>query len=98
MASTSWFEGLRVAVLAAFRVAGTLGVPDGLVKVDDKASPGPLTGVRKILSDRAVLAPIWENGVMHGVGPCAEEPASSSIPAFPLLGAVRGFRSGEARR
>jgi ABC-type transport system substrate-binding protein len=39
--------------------------------------------IQRILHDRVVFAPIWENGLIRGVGSRAEEPALSLIPAFP---------------
>jgi len=38
---------------------------------------------QRILHDRAVFAPIWENGFIRGVGPRIEEPALTLIPYFP---------------
>ena len=39
--------------------------------------------IQRILSDRVVFAPIWENGFIRGVGSRVEEPALSLIPSFP---------------
>ena len=38
---------------------------------------------QRILHDRAIFAPIWENGFIRGVGPRIEEPALTLIPYFP---------------
>ena len=43
-----------------------------------------------MLYERAIFAPIWENGFIRGVGPRVEEPALALIPYFPVLGALRG--------
>jgi hypothetical protein len=39
--------------------------------------------IQKLLHDRVIYAPIWENGFIRGVGPRAEEAALTLIPAFP---------------
>ncbi len=50
---------------------------------DRKKREELLHQIQKILSDRVVFAPIWENGFIRGVGPKVEEPALTLIPAFP---------------
>jgi peptide/nickel transport system substrate-binding protein len=39
--------------------------------------------IQRILAERAVFAPVWENGFIRGVGPRVEEPALTLIPSFP---------------
>ena len=39
--------------------------------------------IQRILHDRIVFAPIWENAFIRGVGPRVEEPALALIPYFP---------------
>ena len=39
--------------------------------------------IQRILHDRAIFAPIWENGFIRGVGPRVEEPALALIPFHP---------------
>jgi peptide/nickel transport system substrate-binding protein len=39
--------------------------------------------IQRLLHDRTVFAPIWENGFIRGVGPRVEEPALSLIGFFP---------------
>ena len=41
--------------------------------------------IQKILHDRVIFAPIWENGFIRGVGPRVEEPALTLITAFPYV-------------
>jgi peptide/nickel transport system substrate-binding protein len=48
--------------------------------------------IQRILSDRVIFAPIWENGFIRGVGPRAEEPALSLIPAFPYSAPFEDLR------
>jgi peptide/nickel transport system substrate-binding protein len=36
--------------------------------------------IQRILHDRTIFAPIWENGFIRGVGPRVEEPALALIP------------------
>src|SRR5580765_153225 len=52
-------------------------------ELDRKKREEMLHQIQKILSDRVVFAPIWENGFIRGVGPRVEEPGLSLIPAFP---------------
>jgi ABC-type oligopeptide transport system substrate-binding subunit len=42
-----------------------------------------LRRIRRILHEKKIFAPIWENGFIRGVGPRVEEPALALIPAFP---------------
>jgi len=39
--------------------------------------------IQRILHERVVFAPIWENGFIRGVGPRVDEPALTLIPAYP---------------
>jgi peptide/nickel transport system substrate-binding protein len=52
-------------------------------ELDRKKREEMLHQIQKILSDRVVFAPIWENGFIRGVGPKVEEPALTLIPAYP---------------
>jgi hypothetical protein len=48
--------------------------------------------IQRILHDRVVFAPIWENGFIRGVGPRVEEPALTLIPAFPYAAPYEELR------
>ena len=48
--------------------------------------------IQRILHDRVIFAPIWENGFIRGVGPRAEEPALTLIPAFPYAAPFEELR------
>jgi peptide/nickel transport system substrate-binding protein len=52
-------------------------------EVDRKKREELLHQIQKILHERVVFAPIWENGFIRGVGPRVEEAALNLIPAFP---------------
>ena len=52
-------------------------------ELDRKKREELLHQIQKILHDRMVYAPIWENGFIRGVGPRVEEPGLALIPAFP---------------
>jgi len=64
-------------------------------ELDRKRREEMLHQIQRILHERVVFAPIWENGFIRGVGPRAEEPALSLIPAFPYAAPWRicGSRS-----
>jgi len=52
-------------------------------EIDRKKREEMLHQIQKILPDKVIFAPIWENGFIRGVGPRVEEPALTLIPAFP---------------
>ncbi len=52
-------------------------------EVDRKKREELLHQIQKILHERVVFAPIWENGFIRGVGPRVEESALTLITAFP---------------
>ena len=52
-------------------------------ELDKKKREELLHQIQRILHDRVIFAPIWENGFIRGVGPRVEEAALTLIPAFP---------------
>ena len=52
-------------------------------ELDRKKREDMLHQIQKILADKVIFVPIWENGFIRGVGPRVEEPALTLIPAFP---------------
>jgi peptide/nickel transport system substrate-binding protein len=52
-------------------------------ELDRKKREELLHQIQRILHDRVVFAPIWENGFIRGVGPKVEEGGLTLIPAFP---------------
>ncbi len=52
-------------------------------ELDRKKREELLHQIQKILHERVVFAPIWENGFIRGVGPKVEEAALTLIPSFP---------------
>jgi peptide/nickel transport system substrate-binding protein len=52
-------------------------------ELDRKKREELLHQIQKLLHDRVIYAPIWENGFIRGVGPRVEEAALQLIPAFP---------------
>jgi peptide/nickel transport system substrate-binding protein len=61
-------------------------------ELDRKKREEMLHQAQKILHDRVVFAPIWENGFIRGVGARAEEPALTLIPAFPYAAPYEELR------
>ncbi len=59
---------------------------------DRKKREELLRQIQRILSERVIFAPIWENGFIRGVGPRAEEPALSLIPSFPYSAPFEDLR------
>ncbi len=48
--------------------------------------------IQRLLYERAIFAPIWENGFIRGVGPRVEEPALGLIPSFPYSAPYEDLR------
>src|SRR5882672_9364437 len=61
-------------------------------ELDRKKREELLHQIQRILHDRVVFAPIWENGFIRGVGPKVEEPALTLIPAFPYAAPYEELR------
>ena len=61
-------------------------------ELDRKKREELLHQIQKILHDRVVFAPIWENGFIRGVGPRVEEGALTLIPAFPYTAPAEDIR------
>jgi peptide/nickel transport system substrate-binding protein len=61
-------------------------------ELDRKKREEQLHQIQRILYDRVVFAPIWENGFIRGVGPRVEEPALTLIPAFPYSAPYEDLR------
>jgi ABC-type transport system substrate-binding protein len=61
-------------------------------ELDRKKREELLHQIQRILSDRVVFAPIWENGFIRGVGPRVDEPGLSLIPAFPYSAPYEDLR------
>jgi peptide/nickel transport system substrate-binding protein len=61
-------------------------------ELDRKKREDLLHQIQKILHDKVIFAPIWENGFIRGVGPRAEEAALTLIPAFPYAAPFEELR------
>ena len=61
-------------------------------ELDRKKREALLHQIQKILHDRMIYAPIWENGFIRGVGPRIEEPGLEFIPAFPYTAPLEEVR------
>ncbi len=61
-------------------------------ELDRKKREELLHQIQRILHERVVFAPIWENGFIRGVGSRAEEPALSLIPSFPYSAPFEDLR------
>ena len=61
-------------------------------ELDRKKREEMLHQIQRILHEQVVFAPIWENGFIRGVGPRAEEPALSLVPAFPYVAPYEELR------
>jgi peptide/nickel transport system substrate-binding protein len=61
-------------------------------ELDRKKREQMLHQIQKILHDRVIFAPIWENGFIRAYGPRVEEPALTLIQAFPYVGLAEDLR------
>ena len=67
-------------------------------EMDRKKREELLHQAQKILHDKVVFAPIWENGFIRGVGPARGGAGAEPDPGLPLLGAARGSAPEEVAR
>jgi peptide/nickel transport system substrate-binding protein len=63
-----------------------------LQELDRKKREDMLARIQKILQERMVFAPIWENGFIRAYGPRVEEAGLKLIPAFPYSGPLEDVR------
>ena len=61
-------------------------------ELDRKKREALLHQIQKILHERVVFAPIWENGFIRGVGARVDETALTLIPAFPYAAPLEELR------
>ena len=61
-------------------------------ELDRKKREALLHQIQKILSERVVFAPIWENGFIRAVGPRMQEPALTLVPAYPYAAPYEEIR------
>ena len=61
-------------------------------ELDRKKREELLHQIQRIIYDRVVFAPIWENGFIRGVGPKVDEPALTLIPAYPYTAPYEDVR------
>jgi peptide/nickel transport system substrate-binding protein len=61
-------------------------------ELDRKKREEQLHQIQRILHDKVVFAPIWENGFIRGVAARAEEPALTLVPAFPYAAPYEELR------
>jgi ABC-type transport system substrate-binding protein len=52
-------------------------------ELDKKKREELLHQTQRILYDRVVFAPVWENALIRGYGPRVEEGALTPIPSYP---------------
>jgi peptide/nickel transport system substrate-binding protein len=61
-------------------------------ELDRKKREEMLFQIQRLLHDRRVFAPVWENGFIRGVGPRLEEPALALIPSYPYTAPYEDVR------
>jgi len=86
-----------VATSGGFNASGVLPEVDDLFQrqareLDRKKREDLLHQIQRLLHERVVFAPIWENGFIRGVGPRVEEAALTLIPAFPYSAPAEELR------
>jgi len=54
-----------------------------VLELDRKKREELLHQIQKVLHDKRIYAPIWENGFIRGVGPRVDESGLTLIPAYP---------------
>jgi ABC-type transport system substrate-binding protein len=78
-------------VLYAIHDAMVKPMPGGLT-TPSLAESWTVHQIQRILHDKVIFAPIWENGFIRGVTARAEEPALTLIPAFPYAAPLEELR------
>jgi peptide/nickel transport system substrate-binding protein len=63
-----------------------------LHEMDRKKREDMLFQIQRIIAERAMFVPIWENGFIRAYGPRVEEPGLTLIPAFPYSGPLEDVR------
>jgi peptide/nickel transport system substrate-binding protein len=63
-----------------------------LQEMDRKKREETLQQIQKIVHERMMFAPIWENGFIRAFGPRMEEAGLTLIPAFPYSGPLEDLR------
>ena len=61
-------------------------------ELDRKKREEMLHQIQRMLHDRVVFAPIWENGFIRGVSARVDEPALTLIPSFPYVAPFEDLR------
>jgi len=61
-------------------------------EMDRKKREDLLLQIQRIVQERVVFAPIWENGFIRAFGPRVEEAGLTLIPAFPYSGPLEDLR------
>ena len=61
-------------------------------EMDRKKREDMLHQIQKVLSDRVVFAPIWENGFIRAFGTRMEEAGLNLIPSFPYAGPLEDLK------
>ena len=76
---TAWREKKLRGVLLAAQGAGG----NAATRIEGVATRGGLHQIQRLLAERVVFAPIWENAPINGVGPRVEEAVLTLVPAHP---------------
>ena len=63
-----------------------------LQEMDRKKREEMLHQIQKLVAERMMFAPIWENGFIRAFGPRMEEAGLTLIPAFPYSGPLEELR------
>ena len=63
-----------------------------LQEMDRKKREEMLIQIQKIVQERMIFAPIWENGFIRAYGPRMEEAGLKLIPSFPYSGPLEDLR------
>ena len=63
-----------------------------LQEMDRKKREDVLQQIQRIVAERMMFAPIWENGFIRAFGPRMEEAGLTLIPAFPYSGPLEELR------
>jgi peptide/nickel transport system substrate-binding protein len=66
-------------------------------ELDRKKREELLHQIQRVLSDRVVFAPVWENAPINGIGPRVEEGASGLVTSYPYTAPFEELRLKEKK-
>jgi hypothetical protein len=78
----SWLRAVRLST--AVIPISTHSFVEQATELDAKRRGAILERIQQLMHEKAIFAPIWEIGDLHGVGPRVEDPVIGYIAGYPF--------------